>query len=188
MWNVYACVCQRAINIIGKIRTTFLKNTIGDLRIISDSSLKEIFKWLYDAYAVYDNMRSQKGGAILVVYGIIHCRLSEWKLNTNSLIESELVGTSDHVPFNVWLVFFLREQRYDIIKNILFQDNHSAINMEPNGKNSCNVNSRHIDIKYFFVKDKVDKYGIQIQYFPTHLMLADYFTKPLQGSLFGKFI
>ena len=39
----------------------------------------------------------------------------------------------------------------------------------------------------FFVKDRVDKGEFQIEYTPTGEMLADYFTKPLQGNLFRKF-
>ena len=59
--------------------------------------------------------------------------------------------------------------------------------MEVNGRNSCTGNSRHVDIKYFWVKDHVDKKMVEIKYCPTTLMLADFFTKPLQGSLFDKF-
>ena len=44
----------------------------------------------------------------------------------------------------------------------------------------------HIDIKCFFVKDKVDKYEIQIKYCPIDFMLSDYVMKPLQGSLFRR--
>ena len=51
-------------------------------------------------------------------------------------------------------------------------------------ENLCTGNSRHIDIRYFFVKDRVDKKEMQIVYYPTEQMLADYFTKPLNGSLF----
>ena len=59
--------------------------------------------------------------------------------------------------------------------------------METNGRTSCSDRSRHINIRYFFVKDYVKRNEIEIQYCPTKKMLADYFTKPLQGSLFRKF-
>ena len=36
------------------------------------------------------------------------------------------------------------------------------------------------------MKDPADKGKLSIMYFPTHLMLADYYTKPLQGALFHK--
>ena len=38
-----------------------------------------------------------------------------------------------------------------------------------------------------FIKDRVDLGEIKIQYLPTEDMVADYFTKPLQGELFIKF-
>ena len=59
--------------------------------------------------------------------------------------------------------------------------------METNGRASCSDRSRHINIRYFFVKDYVKRNKIEIRYCPTADMLADYFTKPLQGSLFRKF-
>ena len=59
--------------------------------------------------------------------------------------------------------------------------------MLKNGRNSCTGNSRHIHIRYFFVKDRVDKKEVKIEYCPSLDMLADFFTKPLQGKLFLKF-
>ena len=44
-----------------------------------------------------------------------------------------------------------------------------------------------INIQYFFVKDRVDKGEIEVEYCPTYHMVADYFTKPLNGKLFRKF-
>jgi len=59
--------------------------------------------------------------------------------------------------------------------------------MEKNGRNSCTGNSRHINIRYFFIKDQVDQKKLEIVHCPTEEMLADYFTKPLQGKLFHRF-
>ena len=47
--------------------------------------------------------------------------------------------------------------------------------------------SRHINIRYFFVQDRIGSGEIKVEYCPTAEMLADYFTKPLQGVLFRKF-
>ena len=67
------------------------------------------------------------------------------------------------------------------------RDNKSTMKLEINGRNSCTGNSRHIDIRYFFVKDLVSKGEVKIEYCPTEIMLADFFTKPVQGSLFKFF-
>ena len=82
------------------------------------------------------------------------------------------------------MVMFLEAQVYEIKKNIIFQDNQSTIMITNNGRDSCTGNSRHIDILYFSVKDIVDKGEINFKYYPTYIMIADYFTKPLQGKMF----
>ena len=166
---------------------TFIKNTINDKRYIGMKGMGEIFTWVDAAYGVYDDMRSRTGGTMSFGLGVIHCKTSRQKLNTKSSTEAEVVGVSDYLPYNIWMTLFLKEQGMTIYKNILYQDNQSAMKMERNGRESCTGNSRHIDIRYFFVKDRVAKGEVEIIYCPTEQMLADYFTKPLQGSLFNKF-
>ena len=47
--------------------------------------------------------------------------------------------------------------------------------------------SRHIDIRFFFIKDRVEKGDIKVVFCGTEEMVADYLTKPLQGAVFRKF-
>ena len=77
-------------------------------------------------------------------------------------------------------------QGYEIKQNLFFQVNQSAINMEKNGKKLFTANSRHIDIRYLFDKDRVESITISIAYCSTKHMLADFFTKSLQGSLIAQ--
>ena len=119
--------------------------------------------------------------------GVLHAKCSKQKLNVKSSTEAELVGTSEYLPYNLWLMMFMSEQGYKIKDNRLYQDNQSTILMLKNGRNSCTGNSRHIDIRYFFVKDRIDKGELKVEYCPSSIMLADFFTKPLQGQLFKKF-
>ena len=58
--------------------------------------------------------------------------------------------------------------------------------LKKNGGKSCGDKSRHIDIRYFFIKDVLHRKNINLQYCPTDDMVADFYTKPLQGSLFKK--
>ena len=71
--------------------------------------------------------------------------------------------------------------------SIFYQDNQSAIRMEKNGRQSCGEKSRHINIRYFFIKDIIKRENIKIEYCPTEEMVADFYTKPLQGKQFQKF-
>ena len=68
--------------------------------------------------------------------------------------------------------------------NIFYQDNQSAILLEKNGCRSFGEKSRHINIRYFFIKDVLRREKITITHCPTEHMIADYFTKPLLGNLF----
>ena len=117
-------------------------------------------------------------------YGIIHGKSSKQKINTKSSTESELVGVSEYIPYNLWLTMFLAEQCYEMINNTVYQDNQSAMRMEKNGRNSCTGNSRHINVRYFFVKDPINNGELKIEYFPTLLMIADFFTKLIVGKRF----
>ena len=71
----------------------------------------------------------------------------------------------------------MKEQGYVFKNNTVYQDNQSAMKMEINGRHSCTGNSRHIDVRYFFTKDRVKKKEMKIEYCPTHMMIADFFTK-----------
>jgi hypothetical protein len=46
--------------------------------------------------------------------------------------------------------------------------------------------TRHIAIRHFFVKDRIDMSEVKLVNVKTEDMVADYFTKPLQGALFKK--
>ena len=52
--------------------------------------------------------------------------------------------------------------------------------MENIGRASFTGYSKYINIRNFFVKDRVDKRVIEVKYYTNHLMIADYFIKPLQ--------
>ena len=109
------------------------------------------------------------------------------KLNTRSSTESELVGADDAVNMILWTKLFLESQGYKIYKNVLHQDNKSAILLEKNGKRSSSKRTRTINIRYFFLTDQVEKGNISVEYCPTGEMVADFMTQSLQGTLFLKF-
>lgn len=119
--------------------------------------------------------------------GGFFCKSSKQKLNTKSSTEAELVGASDYLPNTMWVKMFMEAQGYPIRENYFEQDNESAMKLEKNGRSSAGQKSRHINIRFFFIKDRTNDLGIEIRHCPTLQMLADFFTKPLQGSLFRKF-
>jgi hypothetical protein len=81
----------------------------------------------------------------------------------------------------------MTEQGYPPKTNCLEQDNESAIKLEVNGCTSAAVKSRHLNIQYFWIEENLETINIKVCHCHTSKMLADFFTNPLQGSLFRKF-
>ena len=110
------------------------------------------------------------------------------KLNTRRSTEYELVGADDVMTISMWTTYFVEAQGYKIKRSILYQDNKSCILLENNGQASSSKRTKHINVRYFFITDRISKGDIEFEYCPTGEMIADFFTKPLQGKLFKKFI
>ena len=109
------------------------------------------------------------------------------KLNTKSSTEAELVGADDLSNQILWTNYFLDAQGYEVKDTVLYQDNKSTMLLLNNGKESSTKRTRHLNIRYFFLSDRIAKKELRIEYCPTDDMLADYFSKPLQGMKFKKF-
>ena len=75
-----------------------------------------------------------------------------------------MVGVSDYLSNTVWLLKFLEAQGYKAKKCILYQDNESAIKLLKFGKKSSSRRTRHFDIRYFGIKDKLKENGIDVVY------------------------
>ena len=59
--------------------------------------------------------------------------------------------------------------------------------LEKNGNKSSPKNTKHINVRYYFIKGWVETGDLVMEHFTTEEMLGDHFTKPLQGALFRKF-
>jgi hypothetical protein len=145
------------------------------------------FKWWVDAaFAVHDDMKGHTGGAMSLGKGVIYGSSKKQKIISRSSTEAELIGVYDVMPQVLWTRHFLKEQGYNAVDSILYQDNKSAILLEENGRASSSKRTRHLNIRYFFVTDHVKAKEVLIEHCPTEDMVSDFFTKPLQGSLFRK--
>jgi hypothetical protein len=143
--------------------------------------------WVDGAFAVHNDMRSHTGAVMSVGKGAAFATSTRQKLNTKSSTEAELVAVDDAMPQILWTRNFLEAQGYAVSDNVVFQDNQSAMLLEKNGKRSSSKRTRHINIRYFFVTDRIASREVSVEYCPTGEMLADFFTKPLQGANFRKF-
>jgi hypothetical protein len=118
--------------------------------------------------------------------GVVYGTSTRQKLNTRSSTEAELVGANDVMSQLLWTQYFLQAQGYLSTETVLYQDNQAAMLLEKNGRASSSKRTRHLNIRYYFITDRIAQKELTVEYCPTKEMLADYFTKPLTGALFTK--
>ena len=140
--------------------------------------------WIDASFAVHPDLRSHTGATVSLGRGSIFNKSSKQKINTRSSTEAEVVGVNDAITMVLWMQLFLDAQGVATTNNVIHQDNMSSILLEKNGKRSSGKQTRHMDIRYFFITDCVRQGLTSIEYCPTEQMHGDFFTKPLQGSLF----
>ena len=96
-----------------------------------------------------------------------------------STCEAEYTAMTPAIQEAQYLLQLLNEMDYPKKREqaTVYSDNQSAICIEKNSITSQRV--KHIDIKYHYIRDKINDGTIQLNYVPTDMNAADCFTKPL---------
>ena len=93
---------------------------------------------------------------------------------------------SDVVKELLWFKMMLNEMKYNVVLPIIvYCDNQSAIRMIENDVDHSR--SKHIDIKYNFIKETVKNEIVKFEWVSTKEQVADIFTKGLSKELYEKF-
>ena len=142
-----------------------------------------VLAYIDASYGVHADGKSHTGLVISLGRGTVFVRSAKQKIVSKSSTEAELIGLSDSTTQAIWTRDFLIHQAYEMQAATLYQDNTSTKTMAEKGR-STSDRTRHINIRYFFIKDRIATEEVRIQYLPTKEMIADLLTKPLQGELF----
>jgi hypothetical protein len=152
---------------------------------INLSCEQDIHVYIYaDAsYAPHADARSQTGTVVRIGDSSIICKSSKQKLVTKSSTEAELVGAVDSVQQLYPIRGLLSDLGVNCNKYLLLQDNMSTISLIRSTRPKS-LRSRHINVRYHYLQERISMGEFDVAYVPTNEMLADIFTKPLQGNLF----
>ena len=101
-----------------------------------------------------------------------------------STMEAEFISASRGLQELLWLRKLSKTITNDssLERPLLFCDNQSAIEFSNNL--GLKERTKHIDIKYMFARDHIQKGEVELRYVPTNEMLADMMTKALAGPRF----
>jgi hypothetical protein len=179
--------CQEDDHKKSKRMLQFIRATRGDYLTLSADSPHNVRWWVDAACAVHPDMKSHAGGGSPslgtgIIYGTSKCQ----KLNAKSSTEAEIVGTDDVMPQILWTLYFLEAQGCKIDDNVLCQDNKSSTLLETNRRGYSGKRTGYVDVRYFFIADRVKSGQVRIEHCPTGIVTANYCTKALQGALFTK--
>ena len=134
----------------------YLYDTILLPLTFSHDKIKSPIWWNDVSYAVHPNCRSHTGGTYTLGKGSISTVSSKQKINTKSSKEAELVAIDDCILHMIWMNHFLKEKGYTHPVTAVYQDSRSAILLEQNGVLSSTRHTKHIKVKYYFIKDNIN--------------------------------
>jgi Reverse transcriptase (RNA-dependent DNA polymerase) len=171
---------DKAIRLVKYIRGT--KDTGIVLR--PGASGIRVHLYVDASYGVHADRRSHTGSCVVIGdVGAVHCKSSKQQIVTKSSMEAEMVALSNSTNQGLFARNFLTLQGYTMPAVIIFQDNMSCMALVARGR-SGGERTRHIDIRYFWVKDRVKRGEAVIIHKGTREMYANILTKPLQGGQF----
>jgi len=150
-----------------KNKCLYYDRACGMLRAYSDAS-----------WGNAENGKSFSGGAVFIGNSLISWKGKKQRTVGNSTCEVELFAVSEIVKDIMWLQNMLIELRcteYISEPLNIYCDNQATIQWLKNAKSSTKI--RHVNLKFHFVRDEVEKGRINVSYINTSNMIADCLTK-----------
>ena len=131
-----------------------------------------------------DTRRSRGGGVVLLGTNIIKAFSKRLPTVSLSTMDAESATMTDVTKEVIYFRGLLEELGY-IQKSptILFADNMASIHIS---QNPIGNKSKHLEIKMFFIREKIANGEICLHYIPSANQLADLFTKNLARPQFEK--
>jgi hypothetical protein len=125
-----------------------------------------------------DNMRSTSGFVIKMGTGAISWASRLQPFVTLSTTEAEYVAAVTTGQEILWLRNLLSELGYKVTTSSrLRMDNQSALAVAKNPDHHGRV--KHLDLRFYWLRDEVERGSISVEYLQTNDMPADLFTKAL---------
>ncbi|KAF1314267.1 Retrovirus-related gag-pol polyprotein, partial [Globisporangium splendens] len=152
-------------------------------------ALKRVFRYLqatptHGIAGDIESRRSASGYVSVLNGGCVSWRSKKQRSVALSSTEAECMALSEATQEAVWLKTFVRElgenTSDDPVK--ILEDNQGSIALAKNPE--FHKRTKHIDIRYHFVREKVEDGQVVLEYCPTQEMLADIMTKPIPSAQF----
>ena len=195
---MYAQVCTRpdiafAVGMLGRYQSNpgmdhwraakkvmrYLQGTKDYMLMYRRTDNLEVIGYSDSDYAgCIDSRKSTSGYVFMLAGGAVSWRSAKQTLTATSTMEAEFVSCFEATSHSVWMKSFISGLRVmDSISRPLriYCDNSAAVFMAKNNKSGSR--SKHIDIKYLAIRERVKDNIVVIEHISTELMIADPLTK-----------
>jgi hypothetical protein len=148
----------------------------------------QLYAYIDASYALHNDAKGQTG--IIITLGKngppVFCKSKKQKLVSRSSTESELIALNEGLPEVLWAKQFIEDLGFKQNIITVYEDNQSSIILANKNKGATLTRTKHIQVRFFYVKQLIEQKHINIEYLPTIDMIADILTKPITGKLFIK--
>nr|GEW03140.1 retrovirus-related Pol polyprotein from transposon TNT 1-94 [Tanacetum cinerariifolium] len=124
-----------------------------------------------------DTHKSTYGGIQFLGEKLVSWMSKKQDCTAISTAEAECVALSASCAQVIWMRTQLKDYGFDYNKIPLYRDSQSAITISYNPMQYSRT--KHINVRYHFIKEQVECGIIDLYFVPTKYQLADMFTKAL---------
>ena len=117
--------------------------------------------------------------------GVVSWRSKKQACIALSSCEAEYISLCDATKEGLFLMHFLNDLGFMLERFNLFGDNQGSLSLAKNPIKR--ERSKHIDAKFHFIRDEIEKGSLLVQYVPSDENVADVFTKSVSVVKMKKF-
>lgn len=161
----------------------YLKGTVDDCLTYIGSSDDVLIGYVDSDWAFDQEDRKSTTGFLIKVFGnsVMWCSKKQG-LIAGSSTEAEYVAAYSSIQEALWIEKVLNDLKINVEHpNTIYEDNSRCIQMS---KNSETKRTKHIEVKYSFLRDMVQSGHFELRYISSKSQIADYLTKALSRALF----
>jgi hypothetical protein len=156
----------------------YMKGTKDTELVLGGNNIGQLIGYVDSDYAGdVDTRRSTTGYAFLWRESLISWGSTRQATVATSTCEAEYMSLSEAAKEGIWLESFIGELGENKKGFTLLCDNQGAIALAENP--SRHRRTKHIDIRYHFIRELIEDNSVDISYISTSEQLADFLTKPL---------
>jgi hypothetical protein len=154
------------------------KSNINDSSTTSINDLQLNIEAYSDADLATAPNKSTSGYVIMINDCVVSWAAKKQTIIATSTAYAEIIANYDTICELNWITDFISELNINYVKPVvLYCDNQAAVEFSKHDTNHSR--SKHIAIKYYYVKEQVDQGVVTLRWISTKDQIADIFTKAL---------